>query len=162
MAGLEGLSKSAASGLQESLAGQSAPANPATPANPADRKDPNEAYFLDVQRIRKSADVAASHAEESDPKALLFGGISATMTRLLTSIELSEAVDVLLERLFPLSSPQLKQRLAMMFAPISPPVGPGGGAGGLPPQGGAGAATGQPPAGGPLGAPGGDAGTPPA
>ena len=163
MAGLGGLSKDAQAGLKESLAGQSAPPNPATPK---DRTDPAEATLLDLQRIRRALQVAQEHIQEGDPRELLIGGMNACMTRLLSSIELSDAVDVLLERLFPLSSPQLKARLQAMFAPISPPTGLGGGA--QPPgatpganAGPAGGATGQPPGGGPPPMPG-DAGALPA
>jgi hypothetical protein len=153
MAGVAGLSKDMQAGLQKSLASQSAPPNPQTPTNPTDRKDPGEATFIDLQRVRRASEVAASHMDESDPQVLLLSGINACMTRLLSSISLSDAVDVLLERLFPLASPQLKARLAAMFTPISPPVGPAGGAQGLgqppgPNQGPAGGATGQPPGGG--------------
>jgi hypothetical protein len=166
MGGLQALSKPQLDSLKGNLAGQSAPPNPQTPT---DRKDPSEATMLDLQRIRRATDVAVEHLTEGDPRELLIGGINACMTRLLSSIELSDAVDVLLERLFPLSSPQLKQRLQAMFAPqISPPTGLGGGAQqpglpsaanqGLPPG-----ATGQPPGGSPQGAsmPG-EAGSPPA
>ena len=150
MGGLQALSKPQLDSLKGNLAGQSAPPNPQTPT---DRKDPSEATMLDLQRIRRATDVAVEHLTEGDPRELLIGGINACMTRLLSSIELSDAVDVLLERLFPLSSPQLKQRLQAMFAPqISPPTGLGGGAQrpGLPSaanQGPSGA-TGQPPGGG--------------
>lgn len=164
MAGMSGLSKSASDELKNSLASQSAPANPQTPPNPADRKDPSELGFIDIQRIRKSADVAAQNVDESDPKALLYSGISATMTRILTAVDLSEAVDVLLERLFPLSSPELKARMAAMFTPISPPAGPAGGAQApgpspMPNLGAAGGATGQSPGGAPAPTPG-EAGPP--
>jgi hypothetical protein len=146
-------------GLKQNLAGQSAPPNPATPSNPADRKDPSEASMLDFKRILRSAQVAQENLEDGDPKELLVGAVAACFQRLLSSIDLSDAVDVMLERLFPLSSPQLKQRLQSMFAPpISPPTGLGGGAPGMPGQGPAGGPTGQPPAGGPPGSPGGDAG----
>lgn len=160
--GLQGLSKDAQAGLKESLAGQSAPPNSQTPTNPAQRKDPNEVTFLDLQRIRRATEVAVDHMDESDPQVLLISGINACMTRLLSRIDLSDAVDVLLERLFPLASPQLKQRLAAMFQPISPPVGPAGGApGATPDQGAAGGATGQSPGGAQAPMPG-DAGPPPA
>lgn len=164
MTAIAGLSHGAQMGLQQSLASQSAPANAATPSDPAKRKDPNEATFLDLQRVRRASEVAVSHMDEQDPQALLLGGINACMTRLLSAIDLSDAVDVLLERLFPLSSPQLKQRLAAMFQPISPPVGPAGGAvPGADPgaQGAAGGATGPTPGAG-SGPPSGDAGLPPA
>lgn len=156
MTAIPGLSKDAQAGLKESLAGQSAPPNPQTQSDPNKRKDPSEATFLDLQRIRRATEVAVSHLDEQDPQALLIGGINACMTRLLSSVDLSDAVDVLLERLFPLASPQLKQRLATMFAPISPPVGPVGGAQApgaspMPNQGPADGATGQPPAGLPPG-----------
>jgi hypothetical protein len=163
MAGIQGLSKDAQAGLKQSLAGQSAPPNPQTPK---DRTDPSEATLLDLQRIRKATQVAMDHLSEGDPRELLVGGINACMTRLLSRIELSDAVDILLERLFPLSSPALKQRLQAMFAPISPPTGLGGGA--QPPEAipganpsSAGGATGQPPGGAPAPMPG-DAGIPPA
>jgi hypothetical protein len=158
MAGLGGLSKDAQAGLKESLAGQSAPPNPQTPK---DRTDPAEATLLDLQRIRRALQVAQEHIDDTDPKALVIGAMNAAMTRMLSKIELSDSVDILLERLFPLSSATLKQRLQTMYAPISPPTGLGGGA--QPPgatpganAGPAGGATGQPPAGAP--APGGDAG----
>lgn len=164
MAGIAGLSKDAQAGLKTSLASQSAPPNAATPSDPAKRKDPNEAGFIDIQRIRRAADVAAEHMDEGDPQLLLISGISAAMTRLLSAIDLSDAVDVLLERLFPLSSPQLKSRLQAMFAPISPPSGLGGGAsapGLIPGQnpGAAGGATGPTPGASP-GPPSGEAGPP--
>jgi hypothetical protein len=159
MAGTPGLSKDAMAGLQQSLAGQSAPSNPATPK---DRTDPTEATLLDLQRIRKACALAMEHLAEGDPRELLVGGINACMTRLLSRIELSDAVDILLERLFPLSSPALKQRLTAMFAPISPPNGLGGGAQGASPNGGpAGGITGPTP-GAPPGVPSGDAGPLPA
>jgi hypothetical protein len=138
-------------GLKESLASQSAPQNPATPK---DRTDPDESLLLDFQRVRRALDVAREHLPEGDPRTLLVGAVGACFTRLLSHIELTDAVDVLLERAFPLSSPQLKQRLQAMFAPppppISPPTGLGGGAQrpGMPPgvnQG--------PPAGGPQATP---------
>lgn len=155
MTATSGLSKDTEAGLKQSLAGQSAPANPQTPSDPSKRKDPSEATFLDLQRIRRATEVAVSHLDEQDPQALLIGGINACMTRLLSSIDISDAVDVLLERLFPLSSPQLKSRLQAMFMPISPPVVPAGGAvPGADPgatQGAAGGATDQPPAGPPPG-----------
>lgn len=163
MAGVPGLSKDAMSGLKQSLAGQSAPPNPATPTNPADRKDPSDATMLDIKRIQRSCAVAQEHLDDGDPKELLVGGINACMTRLLSAIDISDAVDVLLERLFPLSSPTLKQRLQSMFQPISPPTGLGGGAQGPgqvpgPNQGPAGGTTGPPPGAGPSGPSASDAG----
>jgi hypothetical protein len=162
MAGIAGMSQSALGGLKESLASQSAPANPQTPTDPSDRKDPSEATSIDLQRIRASCDKASKGYDDADPHKLLVDGMSACVTRLMASIHFSDAVDVLLERLFPLSSPQLKQRLQMMYTPISPPVGPAGGAQGPglipgPNQGPAGGATGQPPGGGSPSMPG-DAG----
>ena len=159
MAGLQGLSKDAMAGLQQGLAGQSAPPNPATPKN---RTDDADVLILDLQRIRRACDVARDHVPDGDPRELLIGGVHACFTRLLSHIELSDAVDVLLERLFPLSSPQLKQRLQAMFAPISPTAGLAAGAQGASPnQGPAGGATGLPPGGAPQGPPmPGDAGPP--
>ncbi len=154
MAGLSSLSKPVLDSLKGNLAGQSAPPNPQTPT---DRTDPDEARILDYQRVRRALDRANEYLPEGDPHQLLIGAMSACMTRVLSKIDLSDAVDVLLERLFPLSSPQLKQRLQAMFAPISPPTGLGGGApgGGPPPPGlgSAGGPTGQPPGGAPSGPP---------
>jgi len=167
MAGLAGLSKPVLDSLKGNLAGQSAPPNPQTPT---DRSDPSDDTLLDMKRIQRACAIAQEHLssgmpEQADPRELLIGGIHACMTRLLSKIDLSDAVDVLLERLFPLSSPTLKQKLQAMFAPIPPPTGLGGGvpAGGPPPPGpgGAGAATGQSPGGGQPPMPG-DAGIQPA
>jgi hypothetical protein len=159
MAGVQGLSQTAQAGLKEALAGQSAPPNPQTPKS---RADDSETTLLDLQRVRRALDVAQEHLDDTDPRALLIGGMHSCVMRLLSRIELSDAVDVLLERLFPLSSQTLKQRLQTMYAPISPPTGLGGGA--QPPgsapganASAAGGATGQPPGGG-LTAPAGDAG----
>lgn len=161
MAGVAGLSKDAQAGLKQSLAGQSAPPNPATPM-PNDRKDPDESTLLDMQRVRRALDVAKENLDPADPKQLLISSIHACFTRMLSHVELSDAVDVLLERLFPLSSQTLKARLQSMFTPISPPIGPAGGAqGATPNQGPPLGATGQPPGGPPQGAPmPGDAGAP--
>jgi hypothetical protein len=166
-AGVQSLSKSAMDGLKANLAGQSAPPNPATPTN---RQEDSDATLIDLQRIRRALDVAQEHmtkngdpASGADPRELLIGGMHACVSRLLSRIELSDAVDVLLERLFPLSSPELKQKLQAMYKPISPPTGLGGGAPGAgspaPGPGGAGAATGQPPGAAPAVMPG-DAGPP--
>ncbi len=164
MAGVPGLSKSVQDSLKGSLAAQSAPPNPQTPSNPADRMDPSESKLLDLQRVRRALQVAQEHMDDTDPIALLVGAMSACTTRLLSRIEISDAVDILLERCFPLASQTLKVRLQQMFAPISPPPGLGGGAQGLTPPNpsAAGGATGQPPAGPPSGEPGGDAGALPA
>jgi hypothetical protein len=149
MAGLGQLSKPVLDSLKGNLAGQSAPPNPATPTN---RKDPSESRLLDYQRVRRALDRAHEQIPDGDPEELLIGAMGACMTRVLSKIDLSDAVDVLLERLFPLSSPQLKAKLQAMYAPISPPTGLGGGApgGGPPPSGqsAAGGATGSPPGGG--------------
>jgi hypothetical protein len=115
--------------------------------------DPSESKLLDLQRVRRALQVAQEHMDDTDPIALLVGAMSACTTRLLSRIEISDAVDILLERCFPLASQTLKVRLQQMFAPISPPTGLGGGAqppGGVPlgaNTGGAGAATDQPPGG---------------
>jgi hypothetical protein len=160
MAGVGALSKDAQAGLKQSLAAQSAPPNPQTPPNPQDRKDPDDAVLIDMQRVRKSLDVAKEHLDDADPKQVLIAAMHACFTRLLTHVDLSDAVDVLLERLFPLSSATLKERLKTMFAPVSPPPGLGGGAqqsgfplAGAANQGPAGGATGQPPGGAPQGSP---------
>jgi hypothetical protein len=146
-------------GLKQALASQSAPPNPQTPK---DRTDPAETTLLSLQRVRRSLDRLKEELDEADPRTLLVGAMGSCVTRLLSHIELTDAVDVLLERAFPLSSPQLKQRLQAMFAPppppISPPTGLGGGmqGPGIPPgpnQGPAGGATGQPPGGPPPGGP---------
>jgi hypothetical protein len=166
--GIQQLSKTAQAGLKESLAAQSAPASPVTPPNPQDRKEPDEATFLDIQRVRRAADVAQQHFstgdpnQPPDPRELVMGAISAAMTRMMSRIDLSDAVDALLERLFPLASPQLKQRLQAMFAPIpSPTPGPGAGVPvATPDQGAAGGVTGPPPSAGPAGAATGEAGPP--
>ena len=149
---MAGLSGAPVPGLKEALASQSAPPNPATAT---DRKDPAEVTLISMQRVRRALDRLKDEMDDTDPKALLIGSMGACMTRLLASVELSDAVDVLLERAWPLSSPQLKQRVQAMFAPpppISPPSGLGGGA--QPPgsapmanPGLAGGATGQPPGG---------------
>jgi hypothetical protein len=170
MAGVPGLSKTAQDSLKGSLASQSAPPNPQTPSNPKDRSDPNDEMLLDLNRIKRSCAVALEHMtqgnpEQGDPRELLIGAVHKCFERLLSKIELSDAVDVLLERLLPLSSQTLKQRLQAMYAPISPPTGLGGGA--QPPgppeanTGPAGGATGQPPGGGQPPMPG-DAGSLPA
>jgi hypothetical protein len=143
MAGMAGLSSSALSALKGSLAAQSAPPNPQTPH---DRSDPSEALLLDLQRIRRSLEVAKEHLPEGDPRELLIGAMHGAVSRLLSHIELSDAVDVLLERCWPIASSTLKQKVQMMF---SPPPGLGGGA--VPGQvpgnpGGAGAPTGPNPA----------------
>jgi hypothetical protein len=149
MAGLGQLSKPVLDSLKGNLAGQSAPPNPQTPTH---RTDPNESRILDYQRVRRALDRAHEHIPDGDPEELFIGAMGSAMTRLLSKIDLSDAVDVLLERLFPLSSPQLKAKLQAMFAPISPPTGLGGGAPGggppLPGQGAAVGATGSPPGGG--------------
>ncbi len=125
MAGMAGLSGGAMQGLKQSLASQSAPPNPATPK---DRTDPAETTLLSLQRVRRALDRLKEELDETDPRTLLIGAMSGCITRLLSHIELSDAADVLLERAFPLSSPQLKSRLQAMFAPpISPPTGLGGG-----------------------------------
>lgn len=147
MAGLAGLSGSALSALKGSLASQSAPPNPQTPAN---RTDPSEALLLDFQRVRRALEVAREHIPDGDPRELFIGALHGAVTRLLSHIELSDSVDVLLERCWPLASATLKQKVAGMF---SPPPGLGGGA--VPGQapgnlGGAGAPTG------PIPAPGGE------
>jgi hypothetical protein len=147
---MPGLNGASMKGLQAALASQSAPPNPATPT---DRSDPQEVTLISFQRVRRSLDRLKEELDDTDPRSLLIGSMGACVTRLLASIELSDAVDVLLERAWPLSSPQLKQRVAAMFAPppLSPPSGPGVGAqppGPLAPdanQGAALGATGQPP-----------------
>ena len=126
MSGMPGLSGGAMAGLKSALASQSAPPNPATPK---DRTDPAETTLLSLQRVRRALDRLKEELDEADPRTLLIGAMSGCVTRLLSHIELTDAVDVLLERAFPLSSPQLKARLQAMFAPpISPPTGLGGGA----------------------------------
>jgi hypothetical protein len=143
------------SGLKSALASQSAPPNPNTPS---DRTDPSDALLLDFQRIRRSLEVAVSNIDDADPRMLLLEGMRASIMRLLASVQLSDAVDILLKRCFPLASAELKASLATMFAPPTPSPTTGLGVGAAPPgsaPGGApgspGGATGLPP-GGPMGA----------
>jgi len=165
MAGVPQLSGSAASGLKSALASQSAPPNPNTPT---DRTDQSDVVLLDFQRVRRALDVTKDHLPDGDPRGVLMNAMHSCVTRLLTRVSVSDAVDVLLERAFPLSSPELKQRLQTMFAPappISPPTGLGGGAQapGMPPAPNAGpppGITSPPPGGAPQGPPPGDAGPP--
>ena len=153
-------------GLKSALASQSAPPNPATPK---DRSDPSDSTLLDFQRVRRALDVLKSGLQDGDPRGILVDAMHSCMTRLLTKVQVSDAVDILLERAFPLASPDLKSRLQAMLAPpppISPPPGLGGGAqppasSGLPGmnQAPSPGATNQPPGAPPAGAPG-DAGPP--
>jgi hypothetical protein len=159
--GISGLSKDAQTGLQKNLASQSAPANPQTKPDPADRQPVDALLWEAMRAVPRAAERVLGHLPDGDPRELLYGAIQHSLYKIVDLDELSDKVDLLLERLFPLSSPTLKQKLATMFTPISPPVGPAGGAGGLPPQGGAGAATGQPPAPGAPAPGGGDAGVAP-
>jgi hypothetical protein len=163
MAGIQQLGGDALAKLKAGLASQSAPPNPATDK---DRSDPAEATLLDIQRVRRSLEVAKDHLPEGDPRVVLFAGVHGAFSRLLSSVELSDAVDILLEQCFPLSSPHLKQKLQAMFTPPPVPGLGGGGAGmpgmpGKPPMGAAGPPTGPlpgPP--GPPGALGGQVGPP--
>jgi hypothetical protein len=152
-------------GLKSALASQSAPPNPQTPT---DRKDPSDTQLLDFQRIRRSLEVALANIDDSDPRMLLLEAQRACMVRLLASVELTDAVDVLLTRAFPLASADLKARLSTMFAPppISPTNGLGAGAsqpGSAPggeqgiPSGATGSPPGAPP---PMAGPSGEAGPP--
>ncbi len=124
MAGIGALSGQAMEKLKAGLASQSAPANSATPAAHL-RADPAESTLLDMQRVRRALEVAKSHLEETDPQQVLIGAMHGAVSRLLSKVDLSDAVDVLLEQAFPLSSQHLKERLQSMF---SPPLGLGGGA----------------------------------
>jgi hypothetical protein len=162
MGGLPQLGQKEMSGLKTALASQSAPPNPQTPT---DRTDPSDAVLLDFQRVRRALDKTKDGLPEADPRGVLVGAMHSCVTRLLTRVQTSDAVDILLERAFPLSSPELRSKLAQMFAPpppLSPPTGLGGGAQppGMPPmanQAPAGA-TGLSPGGPPPGGPPGDAG----
>jgi len=144
--------------LKASLASQSAPSNPKT--DKTREADPAESFLLDTQRVRKSLEVAKKNMEETDPKQLLFGAMHGCISRMLSSVDLPDAVDILLTQAFPLSSPALKMKLQQMMAPpqISPPVGPSGGATppGVPPPSGIGpiSAPAQAGPGGPVGPPG--------
>jgi hypothetical protein len=156
---MAGLSKGAMSGLTSALASQSAPPNPKTPT---DRTDPADRLLLDFQRIRRSLEVALTNIDDADPRMLIFEAMRACVVRLLASVETADAVDVLLTRMFPLASADLKAKLSAMFAPPppSPTNGLGAGASSLGAPGGdqgpPGGATGSPP--GPLGPPPGGAG----
>ncbi len=122
MGGINALSGPVRDKLMSGLASQSAPANPATSM---DRTDPAESLLMDYQRIRRSLEVCKSHLPDGDPRLLLIGAMHGAVSRLLSRVELSDAVDVLLEQSYPLSSPHLKERLQASF---SPPMAPGGGA----------------------------------
>lgn len=168
MAGLQGLSKSAQTGLKESLAAQSAPANTQTPLN---RTDPAQTTSLDFQRVRhlltrmkQALELTSNNLQdENDPRLLFINALEEGVTLLLRDKHLPDAADAILERLFPLASPMLKQRVAAMFTPISPPNGLGGGAPGATPNpGAAGGVTGPTPGGAATSAPSGEAGNPPA
>jgi hypothetical protein len=169
MAGIAGLSKGAADGLQKSLASQSAPANPQTPTDPSARQPFNELFYLAMRKIPRIIEQAMEHAPEGDLRQPVLNALlKGTFPILKEGPQLADQIDDILRALFPLSSPSLKKELQSMFAPppISPPTAPGGGAPGpgLIPgqnQGPAGGAMGQSPAGGPPGAPGGDAGVAP-
>jgi hypothetical protein len=168
MAGLSGLSKSAQDGLKHSLAAQSAPPNPQTPPNPQDRQPFNELFYLAMRKVPRVIEQAMEHAPEGDLRQPVLNALlKGTFPILKEGPQLADQIDDILRALFPLSSPSLKKELQAMYAPISPPVGPAGGAPGAvsaaPGPGGAGAATGQPPGALPQGgvAPG-DAGSPPA
>jgi hypothetical protein len=166
MAGVQGLSKGAADGLQKNLAAQSAPPNPQTPTDPTARQPFNELFYLAMRKIPRIIEQAMEHAPEGDLRQPVLNALlKGTFPILKEGPQLADQIDDILRALFPLASPELKKELQTMFAPpISPPVGPAGGAApGLMPgaQGGAGAATGQVP---PPGAPapgGGDAGVAP-
>ena len=119
---MSGLSPSAMSQLQQGLASQSAPPNPATAK---DRTDPAESKLLDLQRIRRSIEVAKKNLDDAAPELLMLSAMHGAASRMLTGGELSDAADALLEGVFPLASAALKQRLQTMF---SPPIGLGGGA----------------------------------
>ena len=169
MAGIAGLSKGAADGLQKNLALQSAPPNPQTQTDPASRQPFNELFYLAMRKIPRIIEQAMEHAPEGDLRQPVLNALlKGTFPVLKEGPQLADQIDDILRALFPLSSPSLKQELQQMFAPppISPPVGPGGGAPGpgmIPGQnqGAAGGAMGQPPGGGPPSMPG-DAGLPPA
>jgi hypothetical protein len=167
MAGIAGLSKGAADGLQKSLASQSAPANPQTPTDPSARQPFNELFYLAMRKIPRIIEQAMEHAPEGDLRQPVLNALlKGTFPILKEGPQLADQIDDILRALFPLSSPSLKKELQSMFAPppISPPTAPGGGAApGLitGAQGPAGGAMGQVPAGGPPGAPGGDAGVAP-
>ena len=169
MAGIAGLSKGAADGLQKNLASQSAPASPTTPTNPADRQPFNELFYTTMRKIPRVLEQAISHCPEGDLREPVLNALlKATFPVLKEGPQLADQIDDILRALFPLSSPSLKKELQSMFAPppmpISPPTAPGGGAPGqgLIPgqnQGPAGGAMGQPPGGAPAPMPG-EAGPP--
>ncbi len=158
MPGLAQMNGSALEKLKASLASQSAPSNPKTDTKR--EVDPEQSFLLDTQRIRKSLEVAKKNLDETDPKQLLFGAMHGCVSRMLSSVDLPDAVDILLTQAFPLASPALKMKLQQMMAPpqISPPVGPSGGATppGVPPPSGIGPISAPAPAGpgGPVGPPG--------
>jgi len=164
MAGVQGLSKGAADGLQKNLAAQSAPPNPQTPTDPSARQPFNELFYLAMRKIPRIIEQAMEHAPEGDLRQPVLNALlKGTFPILKEGPQLADQIDDILRALFPLSSPSLKAELQKMFAPppmpISPPVGPAGGA--QPPGadspgatlGAAGGATAQPPPGGPPGPP---------
>jgi hypothetical protein len=164
MAGIAGLSKGAADGLQKNLASQSAPPNPQTQTDPSLRQPFNELFYTTMRKIPRVLEQAISHCPEGDLREPVLNALlKATFPVLKEGPQLADQIDDILRALFPLSSPSLKKELQSMFAPpsmpISPPVGPAGGA--QPPGvdspgatlGAAGGATAQPPPGGPPGPP---------
>jgi len=164
MAGIAGLSKGAADGLQKNLASQSAPPNPQTQTDPSLRQPFNELFYTTMRKIPRVLEQAISHCPEGDLREPVLNALlKATFPVLKEGPQLADQIDDILRALFPLSSPSLKKELQSMFAPppmpISPPVGPAGGAqppGADPPGatlGAAGGATAQPPPGGPPGPP---------
>lgn len=89
-----------AQNLASALRSQSAPVNPKTPDQ---RVDPSEKRILDLQRIRRSLEIAIEpdHLDQSDP---LFGFLSAlhgAITRLRDGAEISVVVQSLSQSLAP-------------------------------------------------------------
>ena len=164
MAGVSALPKSVQDSLQKNLGQQSAPSNPQTPPNPQDRQPFNELFYNRMRKIPRIIEQAMDHAPEGDLRLPVLNALlKGTFPVLREGPQLADQIDDILRALFPLSSPSLKKELQQMFSPppmpISPPVGPAGGA--QPPGadspgatlGAAGGATAQPPPGGPPGPP---------
>lgn len=90
------MSPGQAQNLVGALRSQSAPGNPKTP-NPDERRDPSEKRILDLQRIRRSLEIAMEpdHLADGDPLKALLSVMHGAITRLRDGVDTAAVVQTM-------------------------------------------------------------------